>query len=188
MRRTLLGFVLLTIAVVLTGCGDDGDTRVTHNNADVKFAQQMVPYHEQAVEMAALAATRTDNDAVLELAGRIERAQGPEIEQLEAWLTKWGAEPADEAHSGHTEMSGMAAMPGRMPAKDMRELAESTGADFDSAWLELMIEHHEGAVAMARTELSRGSDPEAMAMALAQRIVDARLAEISEMRDQSSTP
>lgn len=71
MRKTLLGFALLTFAALLTGCGDSGAEPATHNAADIEFAQQMVPHHEQALEMAALATTRTDNDAVLELAGEI---------------------------------------------------------------------------------------------------------------------
>lgn len=68
-----------------------------------------------------------------------------------------------------------------MSDEDMRGLSELSGTEFGSVWLELMIEHHEGAVDMARTELSRGGDPEAMAMA--QRIIDAQLAEVTEMRD-----
>lgn len=181
MRKTLLGCALLAITVVLTSCGDGNPPPTTHNAADIEFAQQMVPHHEQALEMAALVATRTDNNAVRELADRIERAQGPEIKQLNAWLEQWGAAPSTGGHSAHTDTSGMAGMPGMMSGEEMRKLSQLSGTEFDSAWLELMIEHHEGAVDMARTELSRGSDPEAMAMA--QRIIDAQLAEIAEMRD-----
>ena len=78
MRRTLLGFALLAIASVLPGCGEDVKASAAHNEADVVFAQQMVPHHEQALEMAALVPERTGSEAVRELATRTERARAPE--------------------------------------------------------------------------------------------------------------
>lgn len=184
MRRTLLGFALLAIAALLSGCGDGGAASATHNEADVRFARHMVPHHEQAMEMAALVPERTDNEAVRKLASRIEQAQGPEIDQLEAWLEKWGAPGTETAE--HGEHGGNSGMAGMMSGGDMSELSAATGAEFDSAWLELMIKHHEGAVEMARTEIADGADPEAVAMA--QRIVDAQLVEISEMRELLNRP
>ncbi|SFB01379.1 Uncharacterized conserved protein, DUF305 family [Amycolatopsis marina] len=183
MRRTLLGFALLAIAALLSGCGGDAAS-VTHNEADVQFARHMVPHHEQAMEMAGLVPERTDNEAVRKLASRIEQAQGPEIDQLETWLAKWGAPGAETG--GHGEHSGKPGMAGMMSDAEMSALSAAEGAKFDSAWLDLMIKHHEGAVEMARTEIADGTDPETVAMA--QRIVDAQLAEIAEMRELLNRP
>ncbi|MBN9738254.1 MULTISPECIES: DUF305 domain-containing protein [unclassified Pseudonocardia] len=151
-----------------------------HGDADIAFAQGMIPHHRQAVEMARLAEGRASGDGVRRLAAAIEAAQGPEIEQLRGFLAAWGAPESagaameHGAHGGHGDMSGM------MTADDMAELERATGPAFDRRFLELMIVHHEGAVAMAGAELADGENPQARE--LAQRIVDAQRSEIDAMR------
>lgn len=77
-----------------------------------------------------------------------------------------------------TNMSGMM-MDGMMSDADMKRLESSTGTAFDRLWLELMIQHHEGAVRMAKDELADGKNPDAKA--LAQAIITSQQAEISKM-------
>jgi uncharacterized protein (DUF305 family) len=148
-----------------------------HNAADVTFAQGMIPHHRQAVEMADLAPSRAGSPEVRKLAEDIKKAQDPEIRTLSEWLASWGEKvpaegPADHAH--HEGMEGM------MSAEDMAELGKSSGRAFDTAFLEMMIRHHEGAVTMAKTERARGAYPPALKMADA--IVTSQSAEISEMK------
>ncbi|AZG46317.1 DUF305 domain-containing protein [Gordonia insulae] len=145
----------------------------SHNDADIKFNQMMIPHHEQALAMAALVGERTDTPAVRELADRIENAQQPEIDEMAARLTAWGV-PADDGgpHGGH-------AMAGMMTEDEMSALTAARGTAFDTLWLEGMIRHHEGAVAMADDELDRGID--ARSRELAARIKAAQQAEIDEM-------
>lgn len=170
MNRTIFaGFVLPAFAAVLVSCSSG--TKESHNAADVTFAQGMVPHHRQAVEMSSGVPRRTGNPKVRELAQRIEQAQQPEIDQLTQWLRDWGAEPGDHAAMGHGAMPGMV---------DAGGLDRLTGAAYDREWLRLMIEHHTGAVEMARTELAQGQD--AGAKAMAQRIADSQEAEITTMR------
>ena len=154
--------------LVLSACGG-----TEHSPADVTFAQQMVPHHEQALEMAKLVPERSGNDKVRGLAQRIEKAQDPEITRMNSWLKEWGA-AAMQDHSGH-DMSGM------MSGDDMAGLKKATGAEFDRQWLDMMIKHHEGAVEMAKTELAQGEDAEAKK--LAQAIIDGQQQEITEMKD-----
>jgi len=90
-----------------------------------------------------------------------------------SWLKEWGATTTQD-HSGH-DMSGM------MSGDDMAGLKKATGAEFDRQWLEMMTEHHEGAVEMAKTELAQGKDAEAKK--LAQAIIDGQQQEITEMKD-----
>lgn len=172
---------------LLTGCGTGpaapGTTQAqsTHNDADVTFARGMVPHHRQAVDMAELAAGRTENTAILDLATRIGAAQGPEIDVMTGWLTAWGAE-VPGAMSGMEGMEGMddgGGMDGMMTPEQMGQLEQSSDAAFDRLFLEQMTAHHTGAVEMARTELDAGADPDALA--LAQTIVDTQQAEIDEM-------
>lgn len=158
----------LAAAVSLAACGSPA----THNSADVAFAQGMVPHHEQALEMSELVATRTDNARVIDLAARISKAQQPEIDRMNGWLKTWGGPVKAESHSshGHAETHGMV---------DLGNLADLDGTEFDRQWLSLMIQHHRGAVEMARKHLSAGTDPETRK--LAQDVVTAQEKEIAEM-------
>ncbi|WP_181765145.1 DUF305 domain-containing protein [Streptomyces albidus (ex Kaewkla and Franco 2022)] len=135
------------------------------NAADVSFAQGMIPHHRQALEMAKLAPSRASSGEVKSLAADIAGAQQPEIRTMSGWLKAWGekapAESSGGEHSGHSGHS----MPGMMTPDDMKQLKDGSGKKFDEAFLKMMVAHHEGAVAMARTEESEGSDKAAKAMA-----------------------
>ncbi|QNP72959.1 DUF305 domain-containing protein [Streptomyces roseirectus] len=148
-----------------------------HNAQDVAFAQGMIPHHRQAVEMAALAADRASSAQVTSLSGRIQKAQDPEIETMSGWLKGWGEEVPAEGGTDHSGHSGMAGM---MDEADMDKLEKASGAEFDSLFMEMMIEHHEGAIEMAKTEKAKGSY--APALALSDAIVTAQQAEIAEMK------
>lgn len=170
---------LLTVltAVALAGCGSP--TSVSGAPADVTFAQQMVPHHEQAVEMSRLALDpeRGASEPVRNLATRIEKAQQPEIDEMTGWLDGWGEDAS--AHGSHGD--GDHEMAGMMSDDQMSALEQATGTDFDRRWLQMMIEHHEGAVEMAETEIADGQDSRAKALARA--IVDAQRAEITQMKE-----
>ncbi|WP_435605255.1 DUF305 domain-containing protein [Streptomyces ardesiacus] len=205
-RRTVLVAATAAAAFVLAACGGDGDGgsgsghegsphgsasaraeadggagnetgEDAHNAQDVAFAQGMIPHHRQALDMARLAADRSASPEVKDLAARIEKAQDPEITTMTGWLTAWG-EDVPEAMSG-TDHSGHAGMPGMMDGADMAKLERASGRAFDTMFLTMMVEHHEGAVEMAGTEKAKGRH--APAKALAEDVVTAQNAEITEM-------
>lgn len=151
----------------------------TFNTADVTFAQNMVPHHEQAVEMAELVPDRSTDPQVLDLAQRIRAAQGPEIDTLDGWLQDWGQPAAEGSEDGDHSGMGHSGMGGMMSDEDMSALRDASGTDFDRMWLQMMLEHHTGAVGMAQTEIADGEDADAVAMA--QDIKDSQSAEITEM-------
>jgi uncharacterized protein (DUF305 family) len=191
-KRIVIGLIaLIGLTGLLAACGDDDDvdgmdhgggnmSETTEaaasdgdfNDADVAFAQGMIPHHEQAVEMAELAEGRAESPEVIDLAARIKAAQDPEIEQMRGWLEDWGQEMPDAMD--HESMSGM------MSDEDMMGMEGASGAAFDEMFLTMMIEHHEGAIEQAETELDEGQNAEAKE--LAQTIIDAQQAEIEEMR------
>lgn len=146
------------------------------NAADIQFARDMIPHHAQAIVMAEVAARRASDPAVRDLAEQIQAAQGPEIEQLASWLTAWG-EPAPDpdAMGGHGDMAGM------MGPEEMAELAEARGARLDRMFLTSMIEHHRGAVEMAREQIEGGRHPGAVEMA--EEIVATQQDEIDTMQE-----
>jgi uncharacterized protein (DUF305 family) len=153
------------------------------NATDVGFAQGMIPHHAQAVEMADLALEKSTNADVLALAKQIKASQNPEIQTMSGWLQSWGQKvPSTDSMSGGghdmTDMGGMM-MDGMMTEADMKKLESSSGTAFDRLWMELMIQHHEGAVRMSEDELKDGKNPDVKA--LAQTIVTSQQAEISTM-------
>ncbi|MFH9818229.1 DUF305 domain-containing protein [Streptomyces sp. NPDC017230] len=193
-RRTVAVAAAGAAALVLAACGGGDDGSAGHgghtttspspsasasqgqqNAADVAFAQGMIPHHRQAVQMADLAPSRAQSAEVKKLAADIKKAQDPEIKTLSGWLTSWGEEvPAEGAmdHSMH-DMGGM------MTSEEMNELENASGKAFDSAFLEMMIKHHEGAVEMAGAEQADGSY--APAKKMAGDIVTSQSAEIDQM-------
>lgn len=184
-RRLALVALALAGALSLAGCGDtstgsndaDRSDAASHNGADVAFATGMIPHHQQALEMAEVAAERATDPKVKDLANRIEKAQDPEIEQMSGWLREWG-QPVPTPGGGHAGHSGM---PGMMSDAEMGSLMKASGADFDRMFLEMMIRHHEGAIEMAKTEQTKGAN--AGAKRLAGSIATSQSAEIEEMRD-----
>jgi uncharacterized protein (DUF305 family) len=194
-RRTAIVAATGVAALVLAACGDGGHDMGSmkpgsssstttapaqaggHNAADVSFSMEMIQHHRQAVEMAELAATRASSTETKDLATKIKGAQDPEIKTLSGWLTSWGEEvPADMSGMGHDMSSSM---PGMMSTGDMDKLEKAKGAEFDKAFAEMMIKHHEGAIEMAKTEKAEGKyDP---AKRLADDVIKAQTAEIEQM-------
>ncbi|RZU18453.1 uncharacterized protein (DUF305 family) [Kribbella rubisoli] len=181
-RTTAASAALLAAVFGVTGCGSDSSpstppatsAAASFNDADATFAMQMIPHHQQAVEMSDLALRKATTAAVKNLATAIKAAQDPEIKQLSGWLTAWGKPvPTPGEHSGH-------AMAGMMSTEDMSDLSEASGAMFDRMWTRMMIEHHQGAVAMATTEQTAGKDP--AAIALAKKIQTTQTTEIATMK------
>jgi uncharacterized protein (DUF305 family) len=149
-------------------------TRTDFNDADVTFLDMMYLHHAQAVEMAKLVPSRSQNPQLIELAANIEKAQAPEMAQFAALLASFG-KPAPE----NADHSGMA-MPGIMTAEQMTALQGLSGTAFDTMFLQMMIDHHTGAIDMSNTELRGGTNPDAKK--LAQGIITAQQAEITEMK------
>ena len=170
-------FVTLAAALSLTALAacSNGDDKADHNEADVSFAQDMIPHHRQATEMASMAESQTENTDVRELASKITAAQQPEIDLMSGWLTSWDEEVPEEM-SGMDHSDGM---PGMMSSEDMAALGDSSGDEFDQMFLTMMIEHHEGAIEMAKTEEDEGEFTDAIE--LARRIQKDQAAEIRTM-------
>ncbi|KQY09280.1 hypothetical protein ASD37_02125 [Mycobacterium sp. Root135] len=154
-------------------------TRTDFNDADVMFLQMMYPHHSQAVDMAKLVPSRSQNQQLITLAQNIEKAQGPEMTQMTGLLTSFGKPAPSPDMSGH-DMPGMGGMPGMMSAEQMNNLTGLSGKAFDQAWLQMMIDHHSGAIDMSNTELRDGTNPDAKK--LAQAIIANQQAEITQMR------
>ncbi|MFG2234468.1 DUF305 domain-containing protein [Streptomyces sp. NPDC048723] len=203
-HRAALAATAVAAGLVLAACGSDnsantaGTTPATattapasaeadrHNQADVTFAQGMIPHHRQAVLMSDMVAIHGASADVKTLAEKIKKAQAPEIETMSGWLKAWG----EKVPTGHS-MDGMghgdddSGMPGMMNDQDMNQLGNAKGNAFDTMFLTMMIEHHEGAIDMAKTEKQQGAY--GPAKALADDIITSQTAEIAQMRTMLKT-
>jgi uncharacterized protein (DUF305 family) len=175
MKKTTGAIASLTAALTLAiaGCSAAGDG--DFNAADEMFVTGMIPHHEQALEMAEIVLDKDGVDErVVSLAERIQAAQQPEIDLMTSWLEDWGVDP---------DMGDMPGMDhgddGMMSDDDMAALEAASGEDASILFLQQMVQHHEGAIEMAQQELDNGSNADALE--LAQQIIDAQSAEISEM-------
>ncbi|MCW2839930.1 MAG: hypothetical protein JWR55_1413 [Aeromicrobium sp.] len=182
--KLILGTLAAALAMIgLSACAGSDSAAKNFNSADVSFAQDMIPHHRQATEMAKLAPSRSTNPQVLDLASKITAAQQPEIDTMSGWLESWDKKvPADSGSGGMEGMdhgSESSSMPGMMSDDEMSKLGASTGTAFDQMFLTMMMAHHKGAIEMAATEESAGKYPQAVT--LAKKIQKDQAAEILTM-------
>ena len=199
-KRITAVLAALAIAAALGSCSRSSSTDVhaghagvnstpdaqsaIHNADDVAFARNMIPHHQQAVDMSAMVPTNTHNRDVIVLAKHISLDQQAEIDTMQGLLAQWG-EPAAAEHGGHAGHGGMP-MEGMVDDATIDQLRSLTGADFDRLWLRSMISHHQGAVTMAQIEIARGLNPDALK--LARIIVDAQQWEIATHESSPGCP
>jgi uncharacterized protein (DUF305 family) len=148
----------------MVGMGMRGDTAGAGSlsGSDVMFLQMMIPHHQQAVDMSDLALATSTDEELLALAQAIRDGQAAEIVQMEAWLADAGA----DADLGHPMGSGMGmGMGGMLSDGELRALEAASGTEFDTRWLEGMIQHHEGALHMIHM-IEDSANPELAAFAV----------------------
>ncbi|MEY3934316.1 MAG: hypothetical protein RLZZ606_915 [Actinomycetota bacterium] len=129
------------------------------------FAEAMVPHHQQAIDISEFAKTNTSNPGILAMAEKIIGQQTPEIQKMAAWL---------EGKSFDNSMI----MDGMLSGAQVAELKDSQGAEFDQLYVQYMVQHHEGAIAMAADALGI-DDPELSEFANS--IIKNQTAEIEEL-------
>ena len=140
-----------------------------HNQADVVFLENMIPHHAQAIAMSQAAGNQATSPQVKGLATRIETEQTPQAQQMSDLLTAWGTATPATASVGTAGGLGHG-----------QTAVTMSGATFDRMFLQVMIVHHQDAVTMSQTELAQGNNP--ATRNLAQQIISAQQAEISEMQ------
>ena len=156
---------------------EDVASTVQFNDADVMFAQMMIPHHEQAIEMSDIALDPTvgASDAVKALATSIKAAQDPEIATMTSFLSLWKQSLTVDESVDHSDM-----MSGMLTLDEISKLSTLRGVEFDRAWMLGMIAHHEGAIEMAKDVIPDGTN--AAVRTLANAIVAAQDSEIAEMK------
>jgi uncharacterized protein (DUF305 family) len=160
-------WLVVMCALLLSGCATATQSNSQYSADDISFAEQMIPHHEQAIEMSEIALLNSTIPDVLQLAQEIKDAQSPEIEVMKGWD---GVKTS--AHAGHM-------MDGMLSEKELSELREAKGREFEQLFLQGMIKHHEGAIEMAQAVVN--SKNKAVAD-LATSIINAQEMEIAKMK------
>lgn len=178
--KVLSAVVALTAAVALSGCSKSSDHSqpagdpASHNRADVEFATNMLPHHQQGLDLSAMAPDNSSNPQLIKFASGIAAAQGPQIQTLKGFIVQWSEKANTQAgDKANITVHGM------VDQATMTKLGSLHGADFDRLWLQSMIGHHRGAVEMAQAEIDNGVNTGAVTMA--HNIVTTQQAEIDQM-------
>ncbi len=148
---------------------------------DLRFLDAMILHHEGAVSMAAEALQKSRRREIRQLARAIVAAQSQEIKQMQDWRLSWYPQAPQEPVMWHEEMGHQMAMtPEMISAMRMDTDLGAADPEFDLRFLQAMIQHHEGALVMAREALEKSNCPEIRQLATA--IVTTQQAEIEQMR------
>lgn len=210
-RALLVGVAaLLSLATAaVAGRASAGPPTPSDVSAEAGFARDMQAHHAQAVQMSMIVRDRTSDRTVRVMAYEIALGQQQEQGQLFGWLAQWGLSQGssrppmawmtpDRAMShgaGGAPSDSMKLLPdGRMPGMatqaDLARLEQLRGRPAEILWLKLMIAHHRGGMAMAKTAIEMTDVP--YVRALAQRIMDNQELEIAQMaqmlRDRGAAP
>jgi uncharacterized protein (DUF305 family) len=145
------------------------------NDADVRFLQEMVPHHQQAIDAAKLVTGRTDRSQLVKLTDVIAARQTAEIQTMKGWLRRWQQPmPATGGMAHEAERA-----PGMMSQGQLDWLATLDGREFDLGFTTSMKTHHLGAIQLARSILQEGRSPEVRM--LATRILTAQQDEVDQL-------
>jgi uncharacterized protein (DUF305 family) len=170
-RVLIIGAAGLAALLTMTACSSSSDkssgtssasssapAASAHNQADITFAQNGIPHHQQAIPMSDTILGKQGIDPrVIALANQFKADEGPELQQMQGFLSLWG-QPTAAMNSGM-------AMPGMLPDEDITALKNAQGVDATKKFLTEMIECHEGTIAMAEDEIKDGQYPPAVALA-----------------------
>ncbi|MEK7140667.1 MAG: DUF305 domain-containing protein [Patescibacteria group bacterium] len=149
------------------------------NNIDEHFIEQMVPHHDGAIAMAKLALQKAKRPEIKTLAQNITSAQEKEIREMQSWYKSWFGGDVKVGNT-YSMMGGMMSQGGMHMGgqQDITTLENAT--DFDKAFIEEMIPHHQLAIMMAQMLKSGTNRPEMLT--LANNIIESQSKEIEEMQ------
>ncbi|NWG16934.1 MAG: DUF305 domain-containing protein [Chloroflexi bacterium] len=189
-RLLLIIVVVLMLAIGVSTASADEPVEGRAGRAELRFLEGMVDHHQMALDMARDCLEKASAEALKTLCQNIITAQSAEIETMRGWLLDWynvDYEPvamADMMADGGMDMGhgGMGGRPHTDPPMMMGMMAglnRLKGLDYDIAWLEAMIDHHDDALHMSERVLTRAEHPELRE--LAEAIISAQTAEIEIM-------
>ncbi len=179
----LVGLVVVFTALVVIGGVLIWQKATTPGagSVDVGFMQDMTSHHDQAVEMASVAAEKAVDPDVRSFAREILIDQRYEIGYMEALLEDWGQWPYSEDRTAMQWMdmsSPVAQMPGMQSDAKMQQLQSLSGPAFDQQFMRMMVDHHRGGIHMAEYAAQHAED--ARVRSLADRMATTQQGEVAD--------
>lgn len=211
LRRILTSWMLLggllSASVGLTGCStssviserSDAQTTLMEDTSasdhsmmmdlgpkdaefDLRFIDGMILHHQGAVVMAEAVLEHSEREELRQLAQAVITAQQGEIDQMQQWRQEWYPDASAEPVMYHARMGHSMAMTPEMQAAMMMDGDLGTAdAEFDLRFINAMIPHHEGALAMAEQALENSDRTELQE--LARNILATQQTEIDQMEE-----
>jgi len=167
-------FLLATLTAMLLVLGATAARAqaTASTDPDLRFLDAMLAHHQGAIDEGRAIEPKARRPEVKQLAAEIIKAQEAEFGQMRDWRRAWfpNAPQAATASGGGMPMGGGAM--GVTPAG-------AAPADPDLAFIEMMIPHHQDAVAMSREILETTKRPELQQ--LARNIIRNQEREIAQM-------
>lgn len=187
MRTRRLAAALLLALAAAAGCDSPAPPEpppsagaAAPNGVDVLFAQMMVLHHAQAVSMSGTLLAKPDvPERAQHIARFIAQDQRTEIAEMNDWLRAWGRTPVDPADPATARLHGDGAGHGMLSEAQLAEIARAAPPAATGLYLRHMIEHHRGAITMARSALDTGAN--AYIRGLAKHIINEQSAENDAM-------
>ncbi|MCU0481898.1 MAG: DUF305 domain-containing protein [Anaerolineae bacterium] len=181
-------YILVIISVVLLSSAVYADAPIDGRagRAEVRFLEGMIDHHQMALDMAADCLNKAQTESIVELCNNVITAQSAEIAQMQEWLLEWY--DIEYAPMSMMDMdSGMSGMHGgQQEHRDppmmmgmMAGLSRLEGVEYEIAWLEAMIDHHDDALHMSERILRYAQHDNLIA--LAEVIISAQTTEIEYM-------
>ncbi|GAA2688321.1 MULTISPECIES: DUF305 domain-containing protein [Actinosynnema] len=194
-RRATGVVALLAGALLLSACGSGGDAGPTpaaatgsagqaasgqsagdHNASDVMYLQMAIEHHRQGQDLVELAETRATRDEIKTLASAIQVTQKSEVDSMVSWLKEWGEpESSGTDPQVHADHGGDHSTSPELIA----EVAGKSGAEFETAFLNLLIAHQHNAVDLTKVVRENGVNQQTKE--LAERVFQSRTAQITQM-------
>ena len=196
MKSFGLALLALLVAVAVSACGDSGSPvrppqtsdRVVITGApagfnadDVTFVSATAASYRQTSALTDQAFERSSDPRLVAVAADVAATQRPDLETMKVFLVQW-----DSSSGGQAQDDQGAVAPGTVDDTTMARLESLRGKDFDALWLRAMIDHQQGALALARAEVAKGVNVDAVATA--KRLLGTYQTQIARMQQLLGNP
>jgi len=160
-------------------------------DVDQMFMNMMIPHHQSAIEMGELALARAELKELKDFSRKMIDSQQQEIEQMQGWLSEWYNDAEVPDMKSMPLMPEMKLMPGMEGMEDMNcdcsmmnmeaeiQQLSDTPENFDLAFIDKMIPHHQMAIEAAQMVLDQGQHQELKDMA--QKMIEEQQGEIETL-------
>ena len=167
--------LLIVAALVVSSCGHSTPPKASSsteqpvitgeaaafNADDVTFATNMIASYRQTTELTTLVPDHSTNAELIQLASDVDAAQQPQLEMMKVFLVQWNSN--SDNNTGQTPTGNTFA--GAVDDATVARLSSLRGQEFDTAWLQSMIDHQQGVITLAETETAHGTNVDAVATA-----------------------